>query len=144
MTTALSVTAIIFGVLALAIALFVRSHLAWRAKQTPAGVWRTATPEGQVTLQFEGGPGEGTYKQVVERGGVSVREFGHWSHSSGQLQLMMMATDEKDHPEFGVSTAHVVRFVAPDEIAIEGPRRPALVYKRAPGDVVVEMEPAGV
>jgi hypothetical protein len=143
-TTALTVTAIILGVLALVIALFVRSHLAWRAKQTPAGVWRSDTPDGQLTLQFEGGPHEGTYKQVVERSDGPVREFGHWHHSSGQLQLMIMATDQKDHPEFGVNTLHVIRFVSPTEIAIEGPHRPRLTYSRAPVGVVVAMEPAGV
>lgn len=143
MNTVLTVIAVILGVLALVIALLVRSHLAWRAKQTPAGVWRAATPEGQITLQFEGGPAEGTYKQVTEQNGRIARESGHWQHASGKLQLLIMATDEKDHPEFGISTLHLVRFLGPDEIGIQGPRRQALTYSRAPSGVVVEMEPAG-
>lgn len=142
MSTVLIVIVTILGVLAAIVLLAIRSHLAWRAKQTPAGVWQAATPEGQITLHFEGGPAEGTYKQLADRGGVSVREFGHWKHASGQLELLIMGTDEKDHPEFGASIPHVIRFLTPTQIGIEGPRRPPVVYSRAPAGVSVQAEPA--
>ena len=130
-STALTVILAILVLVAVLVLLAVRSHLAWRAKQTVAGVWEGSTPEGRITLRFEGGPHEGSYEQVAERGGASVRESGHWQHSSGKLQLLIQASDEKDNPEFGVSTPHVVRFLAPGQIGIEGPRRPATVYTRA-------------
>jgi len=141
--TALIVISGVLAVVVMAFVLVVRSHRAWLAKQTPAGVWRAEVPDGHVLLEFEGGPSEGTYKQITVKAGATAKEFGHWHHASGQLQLLIMATDEAGHPGFGVSTLHTVRYVAPEEIGIEGPHRPALVYKRAPEGVRVEMEPAG-
>jgi hypothetical protein len=142
MQTALIVIAVVLAVIVLAFVLMVRSHRAWLAKQTPAGVWRGDLPDGHLTLEFEGGPAEGLYKQMAVTAGVTSREHGHWQHSSGRLQLLIMASDEKAHPGFGINTVNTIRYVGPDEIGIEGPHRPRLVYKRMPAGVHVEMEPA--
>ncbi len=143
MRTALVVFSVVLAVVVVAFVLMVRSHRAWLAKQTPAGVWRGDLPEGHLTLEFEGGPSEGLYKQVAVKDGVTVREHGHWQYSSGQLQLLILATDETEHPGLGVSTVNTIRYVGPDEIGIEGLHRTRLVYKRVPVGVHVQMEPAG-
>ncbi len=42
-----------------------------------------------------------------------------------------MATDEKNHPRFGQDTIYHISYVGPDEIKIDGPDRPKIVYSRA-------------
>jgi hypothetical protein len=111
MQTALIVIAVVLAVIVLAFVLMVRSHRAWLAKQTPAGVWRGDLPDGHLTLEFEGGPAEGLYKQMAVTAGVTSREHGHWQHSSGRLQLLIMASDEKAHPGFGINTVNTIRYV---------------------------------
>jgi hypothetical protein len=140
MQTALIVIAVVLAVIVLAFVLMVRSHRAWLAKQTPAGVWRGDLPDGHLTLEFEGGPAEGIYKQTAVTAGVTSREHGHWAHSSGRLQLLIMASDDTGNPGLGISTVNTIRYVGPDEIGIEGPHRPRLVYKRLPAGVQVEID----
>jgi hypothetical protein len=142
MQTALIVISAVLAVIIVAFLLMVRSHRAWLGKQTPAGAWRGDLPNGHLTLEFEGGPGEGIYKQIAVKEGVTVREHGHWQHASGRLQLLIMATDQTGHPGLGISTVNTIRYVGPDEIGIEGPHRPRLIYKRVPAGVPVESGPA--
>lgn len=143
MQTALIIIVAVLAAVVLAYVLMVRSHRAWVARQTPAGVWRADFPQGHLMLQFDGGRSEGTYRQVAVNDGVTVRESGTWQHASGRLQLVVLATDEAEHPGLGASTAYMVRYLAPDEIGIEGPHRPRLVYKRAAEGIQVDAEPMG-
>lgn len=140
MKTALIVIASVLALGIVGFVLLVRSHRAWLARQTPAGRWRGETPEGPITLEFEGGPAEGTYRQMLERNGTNVRESGRWLHAPGRLQLLVTATDEPAHPELGVSTSHVVRYLGPDQIGIEGPHRGRVVYTRVPASERLAMQ----
>jgi hypothetical protein len=137
---------IILAVIALAVLAFrafARSHQAWLERQTPLGAWTASTPDGAVTLVFEGGPHEGPYKQVIERDGQRIREFGHWAQQQRRLQLLIMASDVPNNPRLGIDTTYEVRFVAPDRITIAGPDRPGIEYSRAPAGTVLDFdEPA--
>jgi hypothetical protein len=132
--------AVLIGLVVAGVMLLRRSHVRWLAQQSPVGVWITSTPAGRVLLQFEGERSEGTYRQLTEVGSERTREWGHWSHDSGHLRLLVMATDLKDHPRFGVDTAYRVRYVAPNRITIDGPDRSALLYERAPAGTSVNIE----
>lgn len=126
----------------IALLLMIKSHRAWLARQTPVGVWRATDGTTEVTLEFEGGPAQGTYKQISQTGEVKVREFGSWEHHAGKLHLLMMAGDQIGQPGFGASHLYRIRYLSPDQIAIEGPHRPQLTYMRAPEGLHVEMKPA--
>lgn len=84
---------IALSALILAVVFLVRSHRSWLAQQTPLGVWVSLLQSGKITLQFEGEPSSGTYKQRTERESGPVREFGHWAHVSGELHLLPIASD---------------------------------------------------
>src|SRR5258707_19113 len=103
------------------IVLLARNHRQWLERQTPTGVWQSIAGQATITLQFEGGPREGTYKELIESDGKHIREFGHWSASAHNLQMIIMATDIKSHPRFGVHTAYEVSYVGPTSIKINGP-----------------------
>lgn len=134
---------VVGGILAVAgVIAAVRSHKRWLAKQSPVGVWISSTPGGRVLLEFEAGPDEGTYSQVTQVGSERTREWGHWSHSSGRLQLLIMATDVIEHPRFGMDTSYEVLYVAPNRIVIWGPDRSGVSYERAPAGTSVNIDPA--
>lgn len=59
--------------------LFVRWHVRWLARQSPIGVWVASLNTGTVTIEFDGGPNEGTYKQLSENEDGADREFGSWA-----------------------------------------------------------------
>ena len=133
----LAIIACVVIVLVIAIALFVRSHVKWLSKQTPVGVWITQHDGSTITLQFEQGPNddvnEGIYKQIEKtQDGKEIKEFGHWAAHMNDLQMLIMASEIKNHPRFGQDTAYKVLYVGPDRIKISGPDRPDLVYKKAP------------
>ena len=107
-----------------------KKHLEWLEKQTPVGTWKCVQGETTVILQFEGGPREGIYKQVVQTGQEQVKEFGHWNAQLNELRLIIMATDAKEHPRFGVDTEYQIRYVGPQSIKISGPDRADLVFNR--------------
>jgi hypothetical protein len=86
-----------------------------------------------VTLQFEGEPRGGIYKQLSKRDGSTVREFGHWTIKLSDLRLIIMATDTKEHPRFGMDTQYWVWFANKDKIRIDGPDRPKWTFRRALG-----------
>lgn len=121
--------------------LMFRSHRDWLARQTPVGVWRATDGTTEITLEFEGGPAQGTYKQISQAGEVKVREFGSWEHRAGKLHLLMMAGDQVGQPGFGESHLYRLRYLSPDQIAIQGPHRPQLTYVRAPEGLNIEMKP---
>jgi hypothetical protein len=109
-----------------------RSHRKWLERQSPVGVWRTTTENQTITLQFEGGPKEGTYKQLTEAQDDSIREFGHWAVHLHELRMLIMATDVPNHSRFGEDTVYEIAYVGPQSIKINGPDRPNWIYQAAP------------
>lgn len=106
----------------------------WLGKQSLLGTWVATPPDGShVTLQFEGAPQGGTYKQLTKREGAVVREFGHWTIKLAELRLIIMASDTKEHPRFGVDTQYWVLFTSKTQITIDGPDRPKWTFRKAPG-----------
>ena len=116
----------------------IRSHLAWLEQQTPLGAWIASTPEGAITLVFEGEPHGGLYKQLIERNGQRIREFGHWTQHMRRLQMIMMGSDVPNNERIGVDRTYEVRFVAPEKISITGPDRPGVEFSKAPAATVLD------
>lgn len=129
----LSWLAVIAVGLCVLLILFVRWHLAWVAQQTPVGSWISTEDAVSIKMIFEGGPLEGTYKEVVETEGELIREFGHWSVQINVLNLIVMASDVPEHSRIGIDTPYQISYVGPESIRIEGPDRPNLLYTRADG-----------
>jgi hypothetical protein len=103
--------------------------------------WVASLPDGgQVTLQFEGEQKGGTYKQLVKRDAVETREFGHWTMKTLELRLIIMATDTKAHPRFGLDTQYWVNFPNKDQVTINGPERPKWHFKRAPAGLELNFD----
>src|SRR5436853_2731100 len=100
-----------------------RNHQAWQARQSPVGAWTASTPDGDVTLVFEGGPHEGLYKQLTVSDGASIREFGHWSQNKTVLQMLIMASDIPNNPRVGVDAAYKFLVLTRTQISINGPER---------------------
>lgn len=111
---------------------FARSHRKWLERQSPVGAWRTTTENQTITLQFEGGPNEGTYKQVIAAEDKEIREFGHWVVHLHELRMLIMATDVQNHPRFGEDTVYEIAYVGPQSIKINGADRPNWICQRAP------------
>lgn len=128
-----TIIVIIAGVVVLV--LWFAYSFAWTAKQTVLGTWVAVLPSGErVTLQFEGEPRGGTYKQLIKRADGEFREFGHWTLRFAELRLLIMATDTKDHPRYGVDTLHLVTF-GTSQFTLDGPDRKKWVCQRA-ADIV--------
>ncbi|HEX4796705.1 MAG TPA: hypothetical protein VH370_23135 [Humisphaera sp.] len=115
----------------------------WLDRQSPVGVWIARTAAGRITLQFEGGPREGLYKQLTESGDASPsREFGHWTVERETLRMLILATDVKRHPRFGADTPYRLTYLSilikpMPRIQIDGPDRTKLVFRRAkPGSTL--------
>jgi hypothetical protein len=101
-------------------------HLDVRAAMSKlGGIWQGKTKDGaDIIIQFDGEPKGGLYRHVVVNGDLRIREFGHWTtHFLTGLRLVMMATDVKDHPRFGVDTQYVLAWLGKDRIVINGPDR---------------------
>ena len=125
---------------------FVSAYDRWLDRQTPAGVWIGRTGSGKITLHFEGGPRGGLYKQLTESGAAPLREFGHWAVERETLRMLILASDVKGHPRFGVDTPYRLTyrgfFVKPmPRIQIDGPDRPKIVYGRATPGTTVDLGP---
>jgi hypothetical protein len=120
---------------------FVRWHVRWLAQQSPVGVWVASLDTGTVTIQFDGGPREGLYKQLTETEDGADREFGSWATHLNTLELLILASDQKGHPRFGQSTKYELKYVGPKSILIFGPDRPYLRYERAAEGTTVDIEP---
>jgi len=74
----------------------------------------------------QGGDGEGTYKQLIRRGDLQLREFGHWTRGMGFLKMIIMSTDTPYHPRFGEDTHYNVSWADKDTLTIavcDGTRR---------------------
>ncbi len=128
-------------VLFVIIKIMAQNHKKWLEQQSPAGSWIFENEEKKIIIQFEQGPNEGPYKQIVKlKDGTEVKEFGHWSSSINELRMLIMATDEKDHPRFGQDTIFSIRYVGPDEIEINGPDRPNLEYSRTDENIDFKFE----
>lgn len=124
------------------VVLAARSHRRWLAKQSPAGVWQGAHPEhGTVLVAFDGGPHEGTYRELRTLGDASTREVGHWAAQGNQLHLLIMATDVPEHPRFGTDTLYRLTYTGPRQISLDGPDRPNLKLDKAPAGTQVPIEP---
>ena len=131
---------IIGGVLCLLVVWLLYSFV-WVGKQSLLGTWVAVLPDGtHVTLQFEGEPRGGTYKQLTKRDGGTVREFGHWTIKLSDLRLIIMATDTKEHPRFGVDTQYWVWFANKDQVRIDGPDRPKWTFRKAPGMPAIDFD----
>ena len=130
MTIGTWIVVIVAGLVALFI-LFVRWHRNWLAHQTPAGSWTSTDGSAFIKLVFDGGPSEGTYRQVVELDGETIREFGHWVVEFNTLNMLIMATDVSEHSRFGIDTSYLINYVSPDSIRIDGPDRPDLLLLHA-------------
>ncbi len=107
-----------------------KSHIKWLASQSPIGTWISKMDNSVVLLEFQGGHAEGTYKQITEKDGQKIKEFGHWFVSLNNLQMIIMATDIKDHPRFGVDTNYLINYPGPTSIRIDGPERQNLVFEK--------------
>ncbi len=130
MHTTLLIAAAVFGVLLI----WLLYSFVWVGKQSLLGTWAALLPDGShVTIQFEGEPKGGTYKQLIKKDGGSLREFGHWTLKLSDLRLIIMASDTKDHPRFGVDTQYWVWFANKDQVRIDGPDRPKWMFRKAPG-----------
>ncbi len=114
------------------IAAWLAWSFSWTSKQTLIGTWVAGLPDGShVTLQFEGDPKGGIYKQLVRRDGAESREFGHWTIQVLELRLIIMATDIREHPRFGMDTKYWVNFTDKDHVTVNGPERPKWNFQRA-------------
>ena len=132
----MSTTTIVIIVAVGLIVLWFAYSLVWTSKQSVLGTWVAVLPSGErVTMQFDGEPKGGTYKQLIKRDDEEIREFGHWTIKLTDLRLIIMATDIKDHPRFGVDTQHWVTFNGKTQIVIDGPDRKKWAFGRA-ADVV--------
>src|SRR5689334_21800614 len=107
----MSTPAIIVSGIAALLAAWVIWSFPWTARQSLIGTWVAALPDGaHVTLQFEGQPTGGLYKQLTNRDGVLLHEFGHWTIKFLRLRMIIMAPDIKDHPRFGVDAQYWVTY----------------------------------
>jgi hypothetical protein len=115
----------------------------WMARQSLVGFWVANVPDGtHVTLRFEGAQKGGLYKQVVKREGTVLREFGHWTINLADLRLIIMASDTKNHPRFGVDTQYWVRWDGKSQVTINGPERPKWIFRRATDAVKTDFDAA--
>jgi len=133
MSTVLIIAGVTVATLVLGVILLARNHMRWVARQTPAGVWQGLDGQLKITLQFDGGPHEGIYKQLIESDGKQIREFGYWSAQVRELRMIIMASDDvRNHPRFGQDTAYTILYIGPTRIKIDGPDRSEITYERAP------------
>ena len=105
----------------------------WLFRKRILGTWFTTLPDGRhVTLQFEGAPQGGTYRQLIKWENVAAREFGHWAFNVAGLRLTMTVSDVRAHPQFGVSTGYWVFFTGRTRITIDGPGKPRWNLRKVP------------
>ena len=105
------------------------------------GAWRMQGNGRRITLQFDGESTGGTYQQLTEGLDGQHREFGHWIAAGGELSLIILATDTKNHPNYGESIRFSLSHPDVDSIRIDGPRRKAQVFKRAPKGTRIDISP---
>jgi hypothetical protein len=119
--------------------------ISWTSRQSLVGTWVAPLPDGShVTLQFEGVQAGGLYKQLTKQEGKEIREFGHWTIKLTRLQMIMMATDIKKHPRFGLDSEYWVTFNNHRQMTIKGPERPKWTLQRAPEGVRLDFDESKV
>lgn len=135
-------TALILGGAVIAIiAIWLILSAVWIKKQRLIGSWVAALPDGtQVTMQFDGEPKGGLYKQLLRKDGAEIREFGHWTINLLELRLIIMATDETQHPRFGVDTQYWVTWEDANRVTIDGPDRPKWALTRTSDAVEIDFD----
>jgi len=132
---------LIVGGLTGAFVIFLIFYNRWAMKQSLLGAWIASLPDGSlITIQFEGGDTEGTYKQLIRRGDQQLREFGHWTRGMGFLKMIIMSTDTPNHPRFGEDTQYNISWADKDTLTIDGPERTKWQFKRATKDVRIEFD----
>jgi len=114
---------VVIIILIIVVKILSSKHSEWLDQQSPVGSWVSITNGAKTVIQFEGGPKEGAYKQIIEHDGVKTKELGHWHSNRNELQMLIMATDIKSHPRFGQDTAYTIRYTDTNKIFIEGPDR---------------------
>lgn len=134
---------ITIGIIVILTILFVRWHLKWLDKQSPLGVWTAEYKGSHITIQFEKDPSpdekEGVYKQITKRGeNEELKEFGHWWSHRQVLRMLILACEIPNHPRFGQDTIYSISYTGDNEIRIDGPDRPHLVFTKAPEGTTVE------
>ena len=112
--------------------------------KSPVGVWQATDGDASIILEFERGPWEGTYKQIVENGGKSIREFGSWAAYTSGVQMLIMATDIPSHPRFGINTEYNIDYLDSNRIRINGPDRANLLFTRAPDGLRIDFDETNV
>lgn len=110
-------------------------------KQSLLGAWVTSGADGSlITIQFEGTNLEGTYTQLIRRGGQQWREFGHWTRGMGFIKMNIMSTDTPNHPRFGKDTQYNISWADKDTFTIGGPERAKWQFKRANEDLKIDFQ----
>lgn len=106
-----------------------RVQLQSRAR-SPVGVWVARVGASRVTLEINGGPHEGLYKQVITGSdpvaAVEEREIGRWTARGGILRLITMATDRPRHPRVGIEALYQLGYgqvEGRETLTLRGPPR---------------------
>lgn len=132
---------IVLGFIVALIIIWLLISALWISKQSLVGSWTSTLSDGSiVTLQFDGTPKGGKYKQLTQKGDNSLREFGHWTLTLTDLRMIIKATDVKLHPLFGQDTHYSVYWHDKDRIVINGPDRQKLDFKRADPGFKIEFD----
>ena len=135
---------IVVGAVLAAVAVWLIVVAVWMKKKNLIGSWVAALPDGtHVTMQFEGERKGGIYKQISE-GDTPSREFGHWTLNLTALKLIIMASDEEDHPRFGVDTQYWITWVSEDGMIIDGPDRPKWTFTRATEGMEIDFDEGAI
>jgi hypothetical protein len=114
-----------------------KKHMEWLDKQSPMGTWINQGEGLKTIIQFEGGPDEGLYHQVVEKDKTKIREFGHWFAKRTHLRMLIMGTDVNPNPRMGQDTIYIIRYIGPTKISISGPAR-NLIFEKTNKRIVVD------
>jgi hypothetical protein len=141
MQTTLIVAGVVIGIVVVWLIL----SAVWMTKQSLVGSWVASLPDGtHVIVQFEGAQKGGTYKQLIKRDGTALREFGHWTINLADLRLIIMASETKEHPRFGLDTQYWVAWQGRSQVTINGPDRPKWVFRRTVDAVKIDFDSASI
>jgi hypothetical protein len=142
MKTAMVISVIVIVLVIIVVRALSSNHSEWLDQQSPVGNWVSVINGAKTIIQFEGGPKEGVYKQLVQHDGVKIKELGHWHSNRSELRMLIMATDVKSHPRFGQDTFYTIRYPDTDKIFIEGPDRNSAYEKTS--ETVLFDEPSNI
>jgi hypothetical protein len=100
-----------------------RARQRWLARVSLAGHWSADVEHGTSTIEFVGGPAEGTYREK----GPGVEEKGTWALHGAHLTLA---------PERRPAVNYEFRLFEDGSIGIDGPGRERRLYARRVSNVV--------